>query len=325
MARKLLFLFRWGVFAVACWYLWREWSAGESTAALRWIRGDGMLKGGDAAALCFVLILMVVNWGIEAFKWRFIVAPVQQLSFLNAFAGTLAGASVSLMTPNRTGEFVGRVMFVRPEVRISASALTVLGSVSQVLITLVVGSACLAYMHWTGRVLPVPAGWPLHQTVLLPLLISLVASVFFLRPVLLRRILDKLPFLRRYDHHFSVLSEQRTITLLTVLLLSFLRYGVFVAQFVLLLGIFGSALSSADAVLAVPVIFLLTTVSPTMMLTELGVRAGVAVAMLVPLGASLEGATWATTLVWSINVLLPALVGSLILLLAHIRTKQVAA
>lgn len=325
MARKLLFLFRWGVFAVACWYLWREWSAGESTAALLWVREARGVQGGNSVTLLCVLALMVLNWSIEAFKWRFIIAPVQRLSIANAFAGTLAGASVSLMTPNRTGEFVGRVMFVRPGSRISASALTVLGSVSQVLVTLVVGSACLVFMHWTGRVLPAPAGWPLHQTVLVPLLISLVALLFFLRPVLLRRVLDKLPFLRRYDQHFAVLSEQRTTTLFVVLLLSLLRYGVFVAQFVLLLGIFGSAPSSADAVLAVPVIFLLTTVTPTMMLTELGVRAGVAVAMLVPLGASVEDATWATTLLWSINVLLPALVGSLILLLARIRTEQVTA
>ena len=284
-----------------------------------------MLKGGHAVALSLVLVLMAVNWGIEALKWRFMVAPVQKLSFLNAFAGTLAGASVSLLTPNRTGEFVGRVMFVRPEARISASALTVLGNVSQVLVTLVVGSGCLVYMHWTGRSLPVPAGWPLHQTVLLPLLISLVASVFFLRPTFLRRTLDLFPFLRRFDHHFVVLSEQRTITLLAILLLSFLRYAVFVAQFVLLIGIFGPAPSAFDAVLAVPVIFLLTTVTPTMMLTELGVRAGVAVAMLVPFGASVEDATWATTLLWSINVLLPALLGSVILLFARIRTKQIAA
>ena len=325
MARTLLFLFRWGVFALACIYLWREWSAGESTAALRWIQDAEVLKGGHTAALVLAVLLMIVNWGIEAVKWRMVIAPVERIAVPTAFAATLAGASVSLVTPNRTGEFLGRVMFLRPEARIGASALTLLGNISQVLVTLIAGSVALALMHWTARPLPVPAGWGTSAIIFLSVLLSIAGGTLFLHPRLLRQLLDLIPLLRRFDHHFEALNKQRPSTLLMVLLLSLLRYSVFVLQFLLLLGIFGPAPSGPDAVLAVPVIFLLTTITPTIMLTELGVRAGVAVAMLVPLGAGVEDATWATTLLWSINVLLPAVIGSVILLLARIRTKPGAA
>ena len=325
MARTLLFLFRWGVFALACGYLWREWSAGESTAALRWIQDAELLKGGHIAALMLVVLLMLANWGLEAIKWRLIIATAERISVPRAFMATLAGASVSLVTPNRTGEFVGRVMFLRPETRIGASALTLLGNISQVLVTLVVGCVGLAGMQWTALPLPVPAGWGTSAIVFLSVLLSIAGATLFLHPGLLRQVLDLVPLLRRFDHHFGALSEQRSSTLVLVLFLSLLRYAVFVLQFLLLLGLFGTAPSMADGLLAIPVIFLLTTITPTIMLTELGVRAGVAVALLVPLGAAAEDATWATTLLWSINVLLPAVIGSVILLLARIRMKPGAA
>ena len=90
----------------------------------------------------------------------------------------------------------------------------------------------------------------------------------------------------------------------------------------MLLVVFGSGLSMMDAILAVPVVYLLSTLVPTVMLTELGIRGTAAVALLAPLGGAEISVLLATTVLWSINVVLPALVGSLILLVARIRTER---
>lgn len=74
--------------------------------------------------------------------------------------------------------------------------------------------------------------------------------------------------------------------------------------------------------MAVPVIYLVSTLVPTVLLTELGVRGSAAVGFLVPLGGQAPQVLLATFLVWAVNLVLPAVAGSIILLLARIRTRS---
>ena len=74
--------------------------------------------------------------------------------------------------------------------------------------------------------------------------------------------------------------------------------------------------------MAVPLIYLIATLVPSIMLTELGVRGSVAVAVLAPLGGDPASVLIGTTLVWTINVALPAIAGSLIMVLTNVRTER---
>ena len=319
--RTLLLLFRLGIFAWACVYLVAQLRLDESSTLRAWAAGGGLFHDAPVSGLFLVVLLMALNWGLEAFKWRQLVRPLEQVSLLKAVAATLAGCSVSLVTPNRTGEFVGRVLYLRPELRIAGASLTVLGNLSQVLITLVLGTLGLLFMVLLELPLPVRTGWPLSAMAFVAVLFTLVAAALFLFPQLLRHLLDLVPFLRRYDTHFRVLSEVPRSALLTTLALSGLRYIVFTAQFLALLLLLGADVPLKHAVLAVPVIFLLTTLVPTFMLTELGVRGGVALALLQPLGGAPLVVVAATSLLWSLNVLLPALLGSVLLLVGRSRSS----
>lgn len=319
--RTLLLLFRLGIFAWACVYLVAQLRLDESSTLRAWAAGGGLFHDAPASGLFIVALLVAVNWGLEAFKWRQLVRPLEHISMLKAVAATLAGCSVSLVTPNRTGEFVGRVLYLRPELRIAGASLTVLGNLSQVLITLVLGTLGLLFMVLFELPLPVRTGWPLSAVTFVAALFTLVAAALFLFPQLLRHLLDLVPFLRRYDRHFHVLSEVPRSALVTTLSLSGLRYMVFTAQFVALLVLLGADVPLKHAVLAVPVVFLLTTLVPTFMLTELGVRGGVALALLQPLGGPPVVVVTATSLLWSLNVLLPALLGSVLLLVGRSRSS----
>ena len=57
-----------------------------------------------------VFLLMIVNWGIEAFKWKISVQQVQHVKYFTAFKAILSGTSFSVTTPNRVGEYLGRVL-----------------------------------------------------------------------------------------------------------------------------------------------------------------------------------------------------------------------
>ena len=318
--RTLLLLFRLGIFAWACVYLVAQLRSDESSTLRAWVAGGGLFREAPLSGLVVVVLLMGVNWGLEAFKWRMLVRPIEHVPMLKAVAATLAGCSVSLVTPNRTGEFVGRVLYLRPEQRIAGASLTVLGNLSQVLVTLMGGTLGLLLMVLMDLPLPVTTGWPLGAVAFVAVLFTLAAAVLFLFPQLLRQLLDLIPLLRRYDRHFRVLSEVPRSALLTTLALSGLRYVVFTAQFASLLLLLDADVPLVHAVMAVPVVFLLTTLVPTFMLTELGVRGGVALALLQPLGGAPLVVVAATSLLWALNVLLPALVGSVLFLIGRERS-----
>lgn len=150
--------------------------------------------------------------------------------------------------------------------------------------------------------------------------LAVASLVFYLRPRLLQRTIARLPLLRRMAGHAEVLGAYGTPDLLAVLGLSMARYTVFWAQYVLFLAVL-AGMAWHGAVVAVPVIYLVSTLVPTMLLSELGVRSSVAVALLAPLGGVPALVLLASLGVWVLNLALPAAIGAVILVTARLRSR----
>ncbi len=320
MARVLLILFRWGIFLLACAFLWKHLGPDKGTQALE--AGTALL--GEARflpVLALVFGLMLVNWWLESSKWRWLVGHLEKVSSGRAFLATIAGTSVALVSPNRTGEFLGRILFLEPGHRVKGAFATALGSIAQFVVTLFVGAAALLAFAVYHRPMPWPEGWISVMVISLSSLLAVLTMALYLQPGLFRQLLLAVPFLKRFGRASEVLNGFERHELLTVLVLSFLRYVVFTTQFVVLLYAMGHGVPFMDSFLAVPVIYLISTLVPTIMLTELGVRGTVSLAIFAPLGGAEIPVLLATTLVWVINLVFPALAGSVILLAARIRTE----
>lgn len=316
MTRRTLLFIRWGVFiaAGALLYVRLTRKAGMHHPWWLWTNNREPVPWG---ALTLVALLMVVNWAIEAWKWRCLVRPIQRLPFVRAFTATIAGTTIGLITPNRVGEFAGRVLFLDPMHRIEGSFATLLGSIAQFVVTLLLGGLALtfnSYLH-ISNVEPSHA-W--NVVVWSALLIGCAAVFLFFSPRAFARLLLAIPWLKRFERHAHVLDSFSRADLVRIFLLSLLRYGVFTVQFaIVLVAIAG--VEAAEAMLAVPVVFLITTLVPTMALTELGVRGSVATTFIQ--GDDI-GIIISTALVWFINLVVPAMVGGIILLVARIRTSE---
>ncbi len=320
-ARTLLFLFRWGIFLLACMHIYNQLTSAKGNQSLHALWE--MLKAPQLLLIAaLVFVLMLVNWGIEAVKWRNLLIPFVRIGPLLAFKATIAGTSLALISPNRTGEFVGRVMFLQPEMRVRGAVATMLGGIAQFVVTLFAGALALLAISqssgWEeGQVAPL-----LGALALLTGTCAIFAVVFYSDPGLLLRILVRIPYVERWHGELAILEQYSLGQLLQILLLSFLRYLVFTGQFVLLLVIFENGPSVLHAILAVPVIFLVSTIIPTVLLTELGVRGSVALAVLTPVGAADGTILLATFAIWLMNLMVPAIAGSLILITARIRTRS---
>src|SRR5690606_36486723 len=95
--------------------------------------------GTDAWKLWSVILMVFINWGIEARKWQILIQPVQKMRFITAFKSVITGVTLSINTPNSIGEYGGRILFVKDGNRIKAISLSIAGSISQLIITLIMG------------------------------------------------------------------------------------------------------------------------------------------------------------------------------------------
>lgn len=283
---------------------------------------DDLRKPGFLSGFLVILLLMVVNWSLEAWKWKLLIGKVEKVGFFRAFQAVLTGASISSFTPNRVGEYFGRVFILREASHIEGILITILGSMSQLLITVLTGS--LALLAFIPEYMPgfVAANNYLYYGLIAlilaldVLLVGLFYNVSVLSTLKERILRNGLKKLRRFFRVFAFFHNREIATMMT---LSLLRYIVFSTQFYLLLGIFAVPVPYLEAIVLIPLIYFIMTVIPTIALTELGIRGSVAIyffgmylAMHHPDYAQFNlGILSASTLLWLINLGIPALIGTI--------------
>lgn len=267
-----------------------------------------------------VIILMLANWSCEAIKWKLLIAHIQKISFLTAFRAILSGLSVSVAmnTPNGAGEYFGRILYVKQGNRLRAITLTFVGSISQLIVTLFLGTIGLFLLRDTFYN---ATNETLHLS--LPLINALsygsiavtigLMSVYFKLSWLVK-LLEKIPFIAKYSFFIQKLEDFKWVELLKVLLISALRYSVFVAQYLLLMQLFDVGINVVTAFWLITVMFLALAVVPTIALAELGVRGKISIFLFGAFSTNTLGIIFTASAIWLINLVLPALAGSLFVL-----------
>ncbi len=89
------------------------------------------------------VVLMFCNWGTEALKWKLLIQPLLPVRFLRAFKAVWTGVTLGLFTPNRIGEYGGRLLYIPMRFRLSGIVSSLIGSYAQILATLLVGIIAL--------------------------------------------------------------------------------------------------------------------------------------------------------------------------------------
>ena len=272
---------------------------------------------GDAAwKLYTALLLMPVNWGLEARKWQVLLKPLEQLSFLTSFKAILSGVAFSINTPNRIGEYGGRIVYVREGHRWKAISLTIIGSFSQLIVTLLFGLGGLVFLlrsPITGSVVAAYALW--IKTLLYgSLLVTGFLLLVYFRLGWIIQWVERIPKTGRFMQHLTVIENLPVRFLLRVVSLSTTRYFVFVIQYILLLQLFKVNIPAWQAFWLISVLYMVLAVLPTITLAELGIRGQVSVLLFGMVSVNTLGIVWAAGAIWVINLVLPALAGSLLFL-----------
>lgn len=276
------------------------------------------VKGPGWWRLWLVVLLMPVNWGIEARKWQLAMRPDGGISFKDAFRAIFTGATMASFTPNRMGEYLGRILYVKEGRRVAAISLTMICSIAQLLVTLIVGAiglTCLFPLLHQRSLAGHPRlewGLPLTLTIVSVLLLGL-GLLYFQFPRLARRLV-RIPWIRRLGAFIKVLENFDRRILLRILFLSFVRYIVFIVQYSLVFPVFSVWLGFGQVWGGMSIVFLIMAVIPTFtFLTELGLRWGASIQVLELFNGNTIGIFAASFTIWLINLVIPALIGSLLI------------
>lgn len=265
---------------------------------------------------------MIINWGIESLKWKLLIDQAEKISFGTSYEAVLGGLAASVFTPNRVGEFIGRVFILKKTDPLKAILLTIVGSFSQLLVTVVLGTA--AYLFYAPRYLPLlmfESTWLVNGFSLTLVLLSLIAIFTYFNISILHRISILIPekHSARLRNSIDAMADCPKPLLLKTVLLSTLRYLVFSIQFYLAIQLMGLNFTVVQCMLVIPVIYLVLAAIPTVALTELGVRGSISVFLFGLLSGSggldaeaTLAVVSASTLIWFINIALPSLAGVLV-------------
>ncbi len=283
---------------------------------------DDLTQSGFQNQLVIIMTLMVVNWCIEAYKWKYLIGKVEHVGFFKACQAVLTGVSISSFTPNRVGEFFGRVFILKKASPVEGILITIVGSISQLLVTVISGSiALLIFMPYYLHDAPYSHGYLYYGiSALVFVLDVLLLALFFnisILATLKERILQNR--LKKMQRFFRIFAFYHNRELAAVIMLSLTRYLVFSTQFYLLLRLFDVNIPYLNALVLISLIYFIMAIIPTIALTELGIRGSVALYFFglyfekFPLveGMGHAGVFAASTILWMINLGLPALIGTI--------------
>ncbi len=274
------------------------------------------LKERQFIFLVITLLLVFANWGIEAFKWQKVIAKVQSISIWFSIKAILIGVALSMLTPNRIGEYGGRVLLLS-EKKAASFVATLVGSLSQIVANICLGGIGMilyALFYWQVEI-----GFKVLSIASILMICIIVVVVFFNSRWLLKLLSTGKRF-EKIKKEIRVVESFVFSDLVELLKVSSLRYLVYCIQYLCLLLFFGGELNVFAALIIIASIFFAQTIIPTIALVELGVRGNVALFFFKPFSV-LSIVVLSTTFgLWLINLIIPAIIGGLLTL----KTKGLA-
>lgn len=258
--------------------------------------------------LLLLIALLPLNWGSEALKWRLLLAPSFIISFKTALRAFLIGQSAGVFTPNRTGDIVGRALVLPSEKRLAGIGATLMCGLSQNILTFSLGAIAFAligkHFDFSQDIKTHPALVWAGVLVVVVLSTSVYFTIGYPQPWL-----QRFRLYRQHSHRISFLSGYSFHIKIQTLLLSAVRYTIYLTQYVLVLAFFGINPGVEILLPAIALTYVLNTLIPGFHVAEAGVRSATAVLIIGSFCERHFEIVLAASTLWTLNVGLASLLG----------------
>ncbi len=287
-------LLLWGI------YLQVQKQLAKVDTEVLWQTGPGYLLG-------ISLLLMPVNLGLEAWKWYLLAGSAQKLSYRQALGSYLAGIAFSIVTPNRIGEYPGRLLYLKRKNTFRLISVSLLGIVAQMLTLFIYGLLGLIYFNLF---------FPNTVSIILLIACAICTIIIFIvywRFETWSPLIERIKWLRKYHVYGKLLKRFTSKEQLTILIISIVRYSIYTAQYLILLQWMNVHMPLVQGFFMSALFFWVITIIPSVTLIELGERGQVSLYLFHHFSENTIGILGATVSVWCINLILPAIIGSILL------------
>jgi MFS family permease len=221
-------------------------------------------------------------------------------------------------TLNGLGESAGRSIYLEEGNRLRGVVISFVGSMSQIVVTFVMGILALIYLRLyildsTHQLEGLSVFW------VDSLIYSITAGITFFILLYFRlswliQLLEKIPLIARYKFFVQKLEDFHWKELTKILIFSVCRYVIYVVQYILLFHVFEVNIYWMDAAALICVMFLVLSIVPSITLAELGFRGKLSIGLFGLLSSNMVGIIATAAGIWIINLIIPAIAGSLFLL-----------
>lgn len=252
------------------------------------------------------IALMPINWLFELWKWKIVVQPIVNSSFKTLLHSFLAGISTGMVTPNRIGNFIGRIVYYPSRHRAMLTLGTLYANLAQFIASIIPGAFVLVFFGT-----PILADYfPTFQNSFNITLLFFFFGGLFLLYFRLPILLVKLPAIltARYTNLLLLFKTSFSGKGFTLFLLSQSRFLIFSVQYFLLFLAFDAS-PSWELFTTVILIYFLTTATPSLLLGKLFIRENYALLLVMPLVNNELLILFASLGIWFINIAVPSLIG----------------
>lgn len=267
------------------------------------------IPGGHVITIMsLVVVLMVANWTLEALKWKYLTRKLAQITLWQAIEGVFCGLTWAVITPNRFGEYGGRVMYLPPRKRIHGVFAMAVGAFGQNVITNVLGFIAMAWFAYTFlnlNTLMLGGAFVLSCTsiaLFLILYFNIKWAVW---------LLDRIPFLSKFHRFFEIMGRYQFAELLTIMYFCLGRFFIFSFQYYLVIHLLVPQIPMYEVLLMVFIVFFIQSALPSLDLFDVAVRSAVATTVFVYVTDQQVAIIAAFTSIWLINLIFPAIIGSI--------------
>lgn len=258
--------------------------------------------------------LVPINWALEALKWKDLTSKFEIIPFRKAFLSILCGLSIGIFTPQRIGEYGGRILMLKKSNSWRGILATFISSISQNIFNISIGlvGAALYLLQFTDA-----PRYVLISFISFAILLISISFFFYYNLDLLLKWVQKIPVIRNNEKVKKLSTKKNIYTaedLTRFNLYSVLRYVVYASQYILLLYFFGVSSSITTLIIAVSTIFLVQSSIPIPPMFGILARAEIALVILGVSAANELSILSATFSLGIINLLIPSFFGLLVVL-----------
>ncbi|HTK20064.1 MAG TPA: lysylphosphatidylglycerol synthase domain-containing protein [Mucilaginibacter sp.] len=263
------------------------------------------------ATMTFVILLMVVNWVLESFKWQYLAKTLVNISIWEAIEAVFCGLTWAIFTPNRIGDYGGRVMFLPNRKRIHGIFVMAVGQFGQNVITNITGFlALLWFIYYFLNI----NTW-IFISIAVPVIVFLILlTIFYFNIKWLIGLLDRVRFLQKYRRFFDIMGRYSHGELLKVIGYSLARFFVFSFQYYLVIHLLLPELPFFQMMMTVIVFIFIQSAMPSLDLLDIGVRSFTAAHLFSYITNQQLAIIAAVSSIWLVNLIIPAALGSVFVL-----------